>query len=183
MYLKEYRLTFFVSKFHQPGSSGLASTWLSRKNFLSATDHIFFGNEGTAHLHHAFILQHFETETQDWSWMKHKLTNLWNYIKLSFILDHSRVSSSNCSKEVTELKMHSFMICIENSDVERKLVFTSNTYKIQTIWPRMMKFWYKKRQSILFKRKPGRNSRSMASLSKSLTESGISGWWPGNVTN
>ena len=94
MYLKEYRLTFFVSKFHQPGSSSLDSTWLSRKNFLSATDHIFFGNEETAHLHHALILQHFETVTQDWSWMKHKLTNLWNYIKLSFILDHSRVAQT-----------------------------------------------------------------------------------------
>ena len=41
-----------------------------------------------------------------------------------------------------------------------------------------MKFWYKKRQFMLFKRQSVWNQGYMASLSKSLTESGISGWWP-----
>ena len=66
--------------------------------------------------------------------------------------------------------MRSLKIFIKNSNIERKLVITSKAYKIQTTWPKMIKFWYKK---------PSKNSRSMASLSKSLKESGISGWWPG----
>ena len=77
--------------------------------------------------------------------------------------------------------MLSFMIFIENSAIERKLVFTSKTCKIWTTWPILMKFWYKKRQSMLFKGQSVWNPRYVASLGKSLTESGISGWWPGNV--
>ena len=78
-----------------------------------------------------------------------------------------------------KLKMFSFMIFIENSAIEKKLVFTSKTCKIWTTWPILMKFWYKKRQSMLFKGQSVWNPRYVASLGKSLTESGISGWWPG----
>ena len=35
-----------------------------------------------------------------------------------------------------------------------------------------------KSQSMLFKRQSVKNLRYMASLTKHLTESGISGWWP-----
>ena len=87
--------------------------------------------------------------------------------------------SSNCLKKKKNVKSLSFMIFIENSAIERKLVFTSKTCKIWTTWPILMKFWYKKRQSMLFKRQSVWNPRYVASLGKSLTESGISGWWPG----
>ena len=83
-------------------------------------------------------------------------------------------------KRKRNLKMLSFTISIENSAIERKLVFTSKTCKILTTWPILMEFWYKNRQSMLFKRRSVWNSRYMASLSNSLTESGISGWWPGS---
>ena len=42
-----------------------------------------------------------------------------------------------------------------------------------------MKFSYKKRQSMLYERQSVWIPRYLASLSKSLTESGISGWKPG----
>ena len=42
-----------------------------------------------------------------------------------------------------------------------------------------MKFWYKKCQSLLFMRQSVWNPWYMASQSKNLTLSGISGWWPG----
>ena len=58
------------------------------------------------------------------------------------------------------------------------LAITSNPCERQTIWPRSMKFWYKKRQSIFFKGKFISNLYLLASQRKSLTESIIWGGWP-----
>ena len=56
----------------------------------------------------------------------------------------------------------------------------SNPYWGQTSWPKWMKFWYKKRQYILFKTGSISNTWLLASVSKSLTESDNSAGWPGN---
>ena len=58
------------------------------------------------------------------------------------------------------------------------LAVTSKPCKRQTIWHKSIKFWYKKRQSILFQKKSIWNLCFLASLRKILTESDISGWWP-----
>ena len=55
---------------------------------------------------------------------------------------------------------------------------TSNLCKRQTTWPKWLKFWYKKCQSILFKTWSISNPCLLASVSKSLTESDNSGGWP-----
>ena len=52
-----------------------------------------------------------------------------------------------------------------------KEVFYLNTCKIRTTWPILMKFWYKKCPWYV------------SSQSKSLTLSGISGWWPGIIVH
>ena len=59
---------------------------------------------------------------------------------ISKSLDHFRVSSSNCSQK--DLKIQYFTTCIKNSVVDRRSVFTSKLFEIQTTCPEIMKFWY-----------------------------------------
>ena len=58
------------------------------------------------------------------------------------------------------------------------LGFTSNPCQRRTIWQRSIKFWYTKRQSILFRGKSISNLCFFASLRKSLIESHSWGGWP-----
>ena len=74
--------------------------------------------------------------------------------------------------------MNCHWISIGNLFWGGNLAITSNPCERQTIWPKSMKFWYKKRQSILFKGKLISNLCLLVSQRKSLTESIIWGGWP-----
>ena len=58
-----------------------------------------------------------------------------------------------------------------------KTAHTSNWHKIKTNWPKSMKFWHKKRQSMLFKEKLISDHSIDASLRKSLKEFFKRDWW------
>ena len=63
------------------------------------------------------------------------------------------------------------LIFDEKSAIFEKTHATSNFYKRQTTWPKWLKFWYKKCQSLLFKTWLISNPCLLAWRSKSLTES------------
>ena len=77
--------------------------------------------------------------------------------------------------------MYCHWIAMGNLFCGEKLAVTSNLCKRQTIWHRLMKFWYKKRQSILFERKSISKLCFLASLSKGLILFFSRDWSPCNL--
>ena len=92
-------------------------------------------------------------------------------IFLSIILNSRLIWSlwSDFVTKILKIKANKFLIFMKNLCMGKTLAFTSNLCNRQTTWPKWIKFWYKKRQSLLFKSRSISNAWLLPFFSKSLT--------------